>query len=103
MLKSVFKSAAISVLKMKKHPLRTAYDKTTEGGTKPNLATLTLARRIAAASLGPRERLGGDLRCAIQALERTELRSEQDAVEHFRARPVSLGGEDDAAGSDADE
>jgi hypothetical protein len=51
MLKSVFKSAAIAVLRLKKHPLREAYDKTVEAGTKPNLATLTLARRIAAATL----------------------------------------------------
>jgi transposase len=50
MLKAVFKSAAITVLKMK-HPLVDAYEKTLEGGTKPTMARLTLARRIAAASL----------------------------------------------------
>jgi hypothetical protein len=51
MLKTAFKSAALAVLRMKKHPLLEAYEKMLEAGTKPNLARLTLARRIAAAAL----------------------------------------------------
>lgn len=51
MLKSVFKSAACAVLRTKHHPLVEAYEKTLEAGTKPNMARLTLARRIAAACL----------------------------------------------------
>jgi transposase len=50
-LKAVFKAAAIRVLRLKEHPLREAYDRAVEAGTKPNLATLTVARRIAAATL----------------------------------------------------
>jgi transposase len=53
LLKGVFKGAAHSVLQQKqpKHPLRLAYDLTLAAGTKPNLARLTLARRIAGAVL----------------------------------------------------
>jgi hypothetical protein len=36
---------------MHQHPLYQAYDKLVAAGTKPNLARLTLARRIAAAVL----------------------------------------------------
>jgi transposase len=51
-LKAVFKSAATAVLKIRKpHPLREAYERTIKEGTKPTLAKLTLARRIAAATL----------------------------------------------------
>jgi transposase len=52
MLKNVFKGAAETVIRqMPEHPLKHAYDRTITGGTKPNLAQLTLARRIAAAVL----------------------------------------------------
>lgn len=51
MLKSVFKGASLSVLKTPKHPLRLAYERAIAAGTKPNLARLTLARRIAGAVL----------------------------------------------------
>ena len=51
MLKNVFKGAAESVLKMSEHPLLLAYQRTIAAGTKPNLARLTLARRIAGAVL----------------------------------------------------
>jgi transposase len=51
LLKTVFKSAALHVLRMKQHPLRDAYERALSEGTKPNLARLTLARRIAAAAL----------------------------------------------------
>jgi hypothetical protein len=36
---------------MPKHPLTCAYQKQLEAGTKPNLARLTVARRIAGATL----------------------------------------------------
>jgi len=39
------------VLKMSQHPLFVAYEKMLENGTKPNLARLTIARRIASAVL----------------------------------------------------
>ena len=52
LLKNVFKGAAQTVVhSMPEHPLKIAYDRTTATGTKPNLAQLTLARRIAAAVL----------------------------------------------------
>ena len=51
LLKNVFKGAAQTVLHMPDHPLKIAYDRTTAAGTKPNLAQLTLARRIAGAVL----------------------------------------------------
>jgi transposase len=50
LLKSVFKSAAKTVVgTMKGHPLAEHYYKLTHAGTEPNLAILTIARRIAAA------------------------------------------------------
>jgi hypothetical protein len=52
LLKSVFKGAAeIVAHHMPDHPLTLAYNRATVGGTKPNLAQLTLARRIAGAVL----------------------------------------------------
>jgi transposase len=52
LLKNVFKGAAQTVLqRMPQHPLRLAFDRATAAGTKPNLAELTVARRIAAAVL----------------------------------------------------
>jgi len=52
LLKSVFKGAATSVVQqLKEDPLCQHYYRLLEGGTKPNLAKLTLARRIAAAVL----------------------------------------------------
>jgi len=49
-LKAVFKGAATTVIfQLTKHPLHAAYQRSLENGTKPNLAKLTLARRIAAA------------------------------------------------------
>jgi transposase len=47
-LKSVFKGAALTVTQMADHPLKQAYDRLLEAGTKPNLAKVTIARRIAA-------------------------------------------------------
>ena len=52
LLKSVFKGAAEVVAShMPQHPLRLAYERAIASGTKPNLAQLTLARRIAGAVL----------------------------------------------------
>lgn len=52
MLKNVFKGAADTVVRqMPNHPLHQGYLRTIEAGTKPNLAQLTLARRIAGAVL----------------------------------------------------
>jgi hypothetical protein len=52
MLKAVFKGAALQVAtQMTNHPLHTDYLRLLEAGTKPNLARLTIARRIAAAVL----------------------------------------------------
>jgi transposase len=52
LLKAVFKGAATTVIhQMTKHPLHQDYQRMTEAGIKPNLAKLTLARRIAAATL----------------------------------------------------
>jgi transposase len=53
MLKSIFKGAATTVIhQMPKHPLHEHYELMTEQqGIKPSLARLTLARRIAAATL----------------------------------------------------
>jgi transposase len=51
MLKNVFKGAALTVLKKPEHPLRLAFERSIAAGTKPKLATLTLARRIAGAVL----------------------------------------------------
>jgi len=48
-LKAVFKGAATTViLQMPEHPLHADYQRMLEAGIKPNLAKLTLARRIAA-------------------------------------------------------
>ena len=52
MLKSVFKGAALAVAtRMPHHPLHADYQRQLAAGTKPNLARLTLARRIAAIAL----------------------------------------------------
>jgi transposase len=51
MLKNVFKGAADTVIAMRTHPLSVDYARMLEAGTKPNLAALTIARRIAAAVL----------------------------------------------------
>jgi transposase len=51
-LKSIFKGAATTVIRqMPNHPLHQDFQRMTNAGIKPNLATLTLARRIAAATL----------------------------------------------------
>jgi len=50
-LKNAFKAAARTVIAMPTHPLHADYERMLEDGTKPNLATLTIARRIAAAVL----------------------------------------------------
>jgi transposase len=51
-LKDVFKGAANIVIDcMPKHPLHAHYQRLLEANTKPNLARLTIARRIAAAAL----------------------------------------------------
>jgi transposase len=48
LLKALFKGAATTIIeRMPNHPLHADYQRTTEAGTKPNLAKLTLARRIA--------------------------------------------------------
>jgi transposase len=52
LLKAVFKGAATTVLQqLRDHPLSEAYNRLLENGTKPNLAKLTVARRIASAVL----------------------------------------------------
>jgi transposase len=49
-LKAVFKGAATTVIQqLAGHPLHQDYERMLEAGTKPNLAKLTLSRRIAAA------------------------------------------------------
>jgi len=48
LLKSVFKGAATTVIRMPAHPLQVEYHQRLQAGIKPNLAKLTLARRIAA-------------------------------------------------------
>lgn len=51
-LKEVFKSAAHQIaIQMKSHPLHQDFERLVEGGLKPNLAMVTIARRIAAAVL----------------------------------------------------
>ena len=51
-LKYVFKGAATTVItKLKGHPLEQHYRRQLAAGTKPNLAKLTLARKIAATAL----------------------------------------------------
>lgn len=52
LLKNVFKGAAETVIHvMQQHPLAVNYERMITAGTKPNLARLTLARRIAGAVL----------------------------------------------------
>jgi len=49
MAKAIFKGAAMTVIiNTKKEPLRKDYDRLLDKGTKPNLAQLTIARKIAA-------------------------------------------------------
>jgi transposase len=51
-LKAIFKGAATTVIQqMANHPLHRDFQRMTDAGIKPNLARLTLARRIAAATL----------------------------------------------------
>lgn len=51
-LKAVFKGAAHQVaIQMTSHPLHADYQRLLDAGTKPNLAQLTIARRLAAAIL----------------------------------------------------
>jgi transposase len=51
-LKAIFKGAATTVIQqMPNHPLHLDFQRMTDAGIKPNLAKLTLARRIAAATL----------------------------------------------------
>jgi transposase len=51
-LKAIFKGAATTVIQqMPNHPLHQDFQRMTDAGIKPNLAKLTLARRIAAATL----------------------------------------------------
>ena len=50
-LKYLFKQAALTVLMKPDHPFRQHYDRLLEGGTKPNNARLTVARKIAALTL----------------------------------------------------
>jgi len=51
-LKAVFKGAAhLIASRMKTHPLHAAFQRLIDGGMKPNLAEVTLARRLAAAVL----------------------------------------------------
>lgn len=51
-LKEVFKSAAHQIaIQMNSHPLHQDFERLVEGGLKPNLAMVTIARRIAAAVL----------------------------------------------------
>ncbi len=51
LLKSVFKGAATTVIAQPTHPLHADYQRRLQSGIKPNLAKLTLARRIAATVL----------------------------------------------------
>jgi transposase len=49
MLKMIFKAAATTVIRHSRaHPLKEDYEQLLESGTKPNLAKLTIARKIAA-------------------------------------------------------
>lgn len=50
-LKSVLKGAATTVTVMTGHPLHADYERLLRDGTKPNLAKLTIARRLGAAAL----------------------------------------------------
>jgi hypothetical protein len=50
-LKVIFKGAATTIVtKLEREPLRKDYERMLTQGTKPNLAKLTLARKIAALS-----------------------------------------------------
>ena len=52
MLKALFKGAAMSVVQQhRSSTLFADYERTLAGGTKPNLAKVTLARKIAATAL----------------------------------------------------
>jgi transposase len=52
MLKAIFKGAATTIIaQMREHPLNREYQRLTEAGTKPNLAKLTVARKLAAITL----------------------------------------------------
>jgi transposase len=51
LLKEVFKGAAEHVIVMKNQPLRADYERMVAAGTEPKLAVLTIARRIASATL----------------------------------------------------
>ena len=52
LLKEAFTAAALTVIEqMPKHPLNRDYRRLLDAGTKPNLARLTIARRIAATAL----------------------------------------------------
>jgi predicted metal-dependent HD superfamily phosphohydrolase len=50
-LKAVFKGAATTVTQMPEHPLFQNYQRQLPAGIKPNLAKLTLARRLASITL----------------------------------------------------
>ena len=50
-LKNIYKSAAMTVISQPNHPLCRHYHRLLDGGLKPPNARLTLARKIAAASL----------------------------------------------------
>ena len=50
-LKDIFNGAATTVIRRKDGPLYWHYQSLLDGGTKPNLAKLTIARQIAAISL----------------------------------------------------
>jgi hypothetical protein len=51
-MKQVFKGAAVSVIRQHPDdPLRKDYERLLAAGTKPNLAQLTLARKIASITL----------------------------------------------------
>lgn len=53
LLKGIFKSAAITAISQTKagHPLRATYTRLCDGGTRPHLARITIARKISAAVL----------------------------------------------------
>lgn len=50
-LKEIYKGAALSAISMRSNPFRQTYDRLCAQGTKPNLARLTVARKLAATSL----------------------------------------------------
>jgi hypothetical protein len=56
MAKAIFKFTAVTVLtSMPTEPLRADYDRLVANGTEPNLARLTLARKIASLVLAMRK------------------------------------------------